>query len=93
MDGTTDLKEFFMQYAPKDNRRRTMNALVRGGIATMEKLCAVPDEKLRRVRNLGDKCFQLSHDMRDLFIEIKNEMTKEAESSFPLRENKSARES
>ena len=55
-----DLMAFF--------RTRAMNALVRGGIATMEELCIIPDEKLRRVRNLGDKCFELSHAMRDMYL-------------------------
>ena len=72
MDNATDLMAFFRQYAPqrasKDNITRTTNALVRGGIATMEELCATPDEKLRRVRNLGDKCHELSHSMRDMYL-------------------------
>ena len=68
MDSTTDLMTFFRQHAPKDNRTRTMNALVRGGINTMGELCTIPDEKLRRVRNLGIKCYELSHAMRDMYL-------------------------
>jgi DNA-directed RNA polymerase alpha subunit len=35
---------------------RTSNALVRDGIDTMEKLCAMDEENLVRVRNMGEKC-------------------------------------
>ncbi len=44
--------EYFTKVCPN---RRIHNALVRGRITTMEQVCAMSEEQLIRVRNLGRK--------------------------------------
>jgi DNA-directed RNA polymerase alpha subunit len=65
------LKEYFKEFAPSTEYNkltvRTINALVRGGIETMDDLCAASVERLTRVRNLGDKCLEMALFMRDKY--------------------------
>ncbi|MDR2558559.1 MAG: hypothetical protein LBC86_03310 [Oscillospiraceae bacterium] len=64
-----ELEVYFKEHAPSTEYNkltvRTINALVRGGIVTMDELCAASAEKLTRVRNLGEKCLQMALFMRD----------------------------
>jgi len=46
---------------------RTTNGLLRGGIDTMEKLCAMDDEGLKRVRNMGEKSISFALMARDKY--------------------------
>jgi len=46
---------------------RTINALMRGGIETMDELCSISEENLARVRNLGTKCLEMALFMRDKY--------------------------
>ena len=46
---------------------RTTNALVRGGINTMKKLSEADEEKLARVRNMGEKTLAFALLARDRY--------------------------
>jgi len=64
----TELQPYFKKHAPSTEYHkltvRTINALVRSGIETMDKLCSTTEEDLMRVRNLGTKCFEMTMYMR-----------------------------
>jgi DNA-directed RNA polymerase subunit alpha len=78
-----DIKTYFSEHQPKAPRItvRCINALVRGGINTMDELCERSDEQLMRVRNLGAKCFEHSVLLREQYkIEIKNSYDKAKQS-------------
>ena len=60
---------------------RTTNALVRGGIDTMEKLCAMSDSDLKRVRNFGVKC-------RDFALLVRDRYKRERETGIYVGQGK-----
>ena len=55
-----ELAAYFHKAAPELGMElllvRTTNALMRSGYTTMEQLCRADEEKLLRVRNMGEKC-------------------------------------
>ena len=59
---------YFNEHAPKQNRGRTIKSLMRGGINTMDELCAASMERLYKVRNMGVICRKLALAMRDKYI-------------------------
>ncbi|GHV42608.1 hypothetical protein FACS1894187_24960 [Synergistales bacterium] len=69
MSQDVDVGTYFMRSAEpvKGITVRAINALVRGGFETMNKLCAAPEERLKKVRNLGEKCFALALTMREQY--------------------------
>jgi len=52
--------------------QRTTNCLLRGGIDTMEKLCAMDREELYRIRNMGEKSVTFALMARDKYQTDKN---------------------
>ena len=62
------VQAYFSEHAPEENRMRTINCLVRGGIKTMEELSLASMERLVRVRNMGVKTRELALVMRDKYI-------------------------
>jgi len=71
-----DIQIFFAKHAPSTKlhslKRRAVNALVRGGIESMDMLCDTPIEKLERIRNLGTKSLELTILMRQKYLEQKS---------------------
>ena len=47
---------------------RAVNALIKGGINTMDELCATDMKKIKKIRNLGDKCFEYVLMMRENYM-------------------------
>ena len=60
--------DYFTEHAPEQNRVRTINCLVRGGINTMDELCGASTEQIDRIRNMGVKTRELALAMRDKYI-------------------------
>ena len=69
------ISTYFFEHAPSTElhslTRRAVNALVRGGIETMDMLCEAAPEKLLRIRNMGVKSLELSLIMRDKYAKDK----------------------
>ncbi len=61
--------EYFTKVCP---HRRIHNALVRGRITTMEQVCAMSEEQLTRVRNLGRKSLAIVLAERQKYLVSKN---------------------
>jgi DNA-directed RNA polymerase alpha subunit len=59
MSQPNEIRTYFMANAPPENRSRAINAVKRSRVTTMEELCAMSEEQLRRCRNLGDKSYEL----------------------------------
>ncbi|GHU80504.1 hypothetical protein FACS1894191_5930 [Clostridia bacterium] len=76
------MRTYFLRSAERipDVTVRAINALMRGGYETMSKLCAAPEERLKKVRNLGEKCFALALAMREQYAS-----EQEAENNTPYR--------
>ncbi|MCL2696446.1 MAG: hypothetical protein FWE74_00020 [Oscillospiraceae bacterium] len=76
MEQHIELEKYFKKHAPSTVYHkltvRAINALVRGGITTMDELCSVSVEKLNRVRNLGEKCLEMALFMRNKYESEKN---------------------
>ena len=70
-EGETSLWEYFAALKPEGDPsglwRRTVNALVRGKITSMEQLCRLTEKDLTRIRNLGDKSRAYAIKVRDGF--------------------------
>jgi len=66
-----EIQEYFKKHALSTKYHkltiRAINALMRGGIETMDELCSASIEELIRVRNLGEKCFEMALFMRDKY--------------------------
>ena len=62
------IQAYFDEHAPQQNKVRTINCLVHGGISTMDELCVASMERLGRVRNMGVKTLKLALAMRDKYI-------------------------
>ena len=62
------VQAYFTEHAPEENRVRTINCLVRGGINTMDELCEASMEKIDLIRNMGVKTRELALAMRDKYI-------------------------
>ena len=64
---------YFRKVAPEFSMEslivRTTNALIRGGIDTMAKLCDADEEKLIRVRNMGDKSRAFAMLVREKYMQ------------------------
>lgn len=71
MNNDIDVRTYFAQHAPQipGVTVRAVNAVMRGGLVTMQALLAADEERLRKVRNLGEKCFALVLDMRKKYAE------------------------
>ncbi len=72
-EGETSLRDYFDALAAQDNKsgvwRRATNALLRDGIASMERLCELSQADLLRIRNFGYKCLKLTLNVRNEFIQ------------------------
>ena len=62
------VQAYFTEHAPEENRVRTINCLVRGGIKTMDELCGASMEQIYRIRNMGVKTREIAIAMRDKYI-------------------------
>ncbi len=71
-EGETSLRDYFDALAAQDDEpgvwRRATNALLRDGIASMERLCELSENDLLRIRNFGHKCLELTLRVRDVFM-------------------------
>jgi DNA-directed RNA polymerase alpha subunit len=67
-----EVRSYFMQHTPEEHRKfllvRTVNCLIRGGIKTMDELCAMSTEQLYRVHNAGEKCVWLMLLVREKYM-------------------------
>lgn len=71
MSDETDVRTYFTRHAPQipGVTVRAINAVMRGGFTTMKELCAIDEERIHRIRNLGEKCFVLVLAMRKRYTE------------------------
>ncbi len=72
-DKPISVADYFVEHTPAPQRcflmRRSINALVRGDIKTMDVLALVTPRRIARVRNLGGKCLELVLMLREQYIE------------------------
>ncbi len=65
--------DYFEEHTPSEYRltflRHSVNALIRGGIKTMEKLMDISAEELIKLRNIGSKNLRLIMLLRNQFID------------------------
>ncbi len=47
---------------------RVHNALLRGGVKTMAKMCKMSDDELMRIRNFGPKCLEVVVEERQKYL-------------------------
>ena len=68
-----DVGVYFALHAPLTEyasvRIRAVNALVRGGISTMDELCGASAEEIEKIRNLGERSLKLALIMREKYSE------------------------
>ena len=66
------IQAFFTEYAPPIFStilvKRTAKQLCRDGIETMDALSITPIEKLKRVRNIGEKSLEIVIYMREKYL-------------------------
>jgi len=66
-----DVNAYFARHAPFTEyasvRVRAVNALVRGGISTMDELCGASAEDIKKIRNLGERSLKLALIMREKY--------------------------
>ena len=70
MEKNIDVREYFEQQDASGTTIsvRSVNALIKGGINTMDELCAADVKKVKKIRNLGDKCFEYVLTMREKYM-------------------------
>jgi DNA-directed RNA polymerase alpha subunit len=52
---------------------RTVNALTKAKITTMDELAALTEKELKKIRNLGNRCFELAVYMREKYASETNQ--------------------
>jgi len=64
-----DVRTYFERHEDSESNIsvRAVNALIKGGINTMGELCAADEKKIKKIRNLGDKCFEYAQMMREKY--------------------------
>jgi len=70
MKQNIDVQAYFSQHDNSESTisTRAVNALTKGGITTMDELCAADMKKVKKIRNLGDKCFEYVLTMREKYM-------------------------
>ena len=70
MKQNIDMQTYFIQHDDLASTVsvRAVNALKKGGITTMDELCAADMKKVKKLRNLGDKCFEYVYAMREKYM-------------------------
>ena len=72
----TDIRAFFEANAAEISRtdlNRTVSAITRPGIKTMEALCAMMPEQIGRIKNIGAKTLGIILIVRDKYLTEKQE--------------------
>ena len=72
----TDIRTFFEANAADISRtelNRTVSAITRPGIKTMETLCAMTPEQIGRIKNIGAKTLDIILMFRDKYLTEKQE--------------------
>jgi DNA-directed RNA polymerase alpha subunit len=76
MKQNIDVRTYFSQHDDSESNIsvRSVNALIKGGINTMDELCAADIQKIKKIRNLGDKCLEYVLMIREKYmLEINKE--------------------
>ena len=70
MKKNIDVQTYFSQHEDSESTisTRAVNALTKGGINTMDELCAADTKKIKKIRNLGDKFFEYVLTMREKYM-------------------------
>ncbi|MDR0286257.1 MAG: hypothetical protein LBI03_00885 [Clostridiales bacterium] len=70
MKQNIDVRAYFNQHEDSESNLsvRSINALIKGGINTMDELCAADIKKIRKIRNLGDKCLEYVLMIREKYM-------------------------
>ena len=70
MKQNIDVRAYFEQHDDLESTIsvRSVNALIKGGINTMDELCTADMKKVKKLRNLGDKCFDYVSMMREKYM-------------------------
>ena len=74
----TDIRTFFEANAAEISRtelNRTVSAITRPGIKTMEALCAITPEQIGRIKNVGEKTLSIALMFRDKYFTEKQTLS------------------
>lgn len=77
MKDDVSVMEYFYNYAEqagsKEGIRRATNGLVRGKVGSMNQLCAMSQEDLHKMRNVGAQTVELVMRVREQYIKERAE--------------------
>ena len=70
MEKDTDVQTYFNQHNDSESNisNRAINALTKGGITTMDELCAADMKDIKDIRNLGNKSLEYVIAMREKYM-------------------------